>query len=116
MCLSRSPLMELYKVLGQSGYSLTCVVTVTGAENPSIAYQWTKNNGTHNQIQVGTDRVLSFSPLRVSDAGWYTCQATVSPCSITKMDTQDVILQSEFSYYTKAINTEGLIQSMHTED
>ena len=82
-------------MLGQSGYSLTCGVTVTGTANPSITYQWTKNNGT--QTQVGADRVLSFSPLRLSDAGRYTCQATVGPCSITKMDTQDVILQSEFN-------------------
>ena len=78
-------------MLGQSSYSLICGV----AANSSITYQWTKNNGTH-QTQVGTDRVLSFSPLTLSDAGWYTCQATVSPCNITKMDTQLVTLQSEF--------------------
>ena len=84
------------KVLGQSGYSLTCGVAVTGADsaNPSITYQWTKDNGT--QTQAGTDRVLSFSPLRLSDAGRYTCQATVNPCSITGMDTQDVTLQGGF--------------------
>ena len=89
------------KVLGQSGYSLTCGVTVAGADagNPSIAYQWTKDNGMRTQTQVGTDRVLSFSPLRLSDAGRYTCQATVtSPCTITKMDTQDITLQSELNY------------------
>ena len=84
-------------VLGQS-YSLTCNVTVTGADagNPTITYRWTKNN--HGaQTQIGTDRVLSFSPLRLSDAGRCTCQATVtvSPCSNTGMDTQDVTLQSE---------------------
>ena len=86
-------------MVGQSGYSLTCGVTVTGAENPSLTYQWTKNDGTHSQVQVGTDRVLSFSPLRVSDAGQYTCQATAvsSSCSITKMATDHVTLQSEFS-------------------
>ena len=81
--------------LGQSGYSLTCDVTVTGAENPSITYQWAKNDGTDTQIHAGTDRVLSFSPLSLSDAGRYTCLATVSPCSITKMGTHDVTLQSE---------------------
>ena len=81
--------------LGQSGYSLTC--GVTGAENlsPSITYQWTKNNGT--QTQVGADRVLSFSPLRLSDVEQYTCQATVSSPylnnDITTMDTQNITLQ-----------------------
>ena len=83
--------------MGQN-YSLTCSVTVTGADagNPSITYQWTKNNGT--QTQVGTDRVLSFSPLRLSDAGWYTCQATTAgPCNITGMHMQDVTLQGGFN-------------------
>ena len=83
--------------MGQSGYTLTC--GVAGAENlsPSITYQWTKNNGT--QTQVGTARVVSFSPLWLSDAGQYTCHATVrSPDlnnDITMMDTQDVIPQSK---------------------
>ena len=84
------------KALGQN-YSLTCGVTVTeaGNPNPSITYQWTKNNGT--QTQVEADRVLSFSPLRLSDAGRYTCQATVSlSCRASiKMATHDVTLQSE---------------------
>ena len=78
--------------------------SVSGAENlnPSITYQWTKNmNGTQTQIQVGADNILSFSPLRLSDAGWYTCQATVSSPyfnnNITMIDTEDVALQSEFS-------------------
>ena len=84
------------KVLGESGYSLRCGVIVTGTANPSMTYQWTKNNGI--QTQVGTDEVLSFSPLRLSDAGRYTCQVTVGPCSITGMDTQDITLQSELNY------------------
>ena len=83
--------------LGQNGCSLIC--GVTGAENlsPSITYQWTKNNGT--QTQVGADRVLSFSSLRLSDAGQYTCQATVSSpylnSDITTMDTQNITLQKQ---------------------
>ena len=95
-------------MLGQN-YSLICNVTVTGADtgDPSITYQWTKDNGTQT---LGTDRVLSFSPLRLSDAGQYTCQATVSPCSIIEMDTQNVILQSEFNRTELAI--EGFFVSM----
>ena len=88
-------------MLGQSGYSHTC--GVTGAENlnPSITYQWTKNNGTLTQIQIGADpKVLSFSSLRFSDAGQYTCQTTVSSPflnnDITMTDSQDITLQSEF--------------------
>ena len=88
-------------MLGQNGYTLIC--SVCGAENfnPTITYQWTKNNGTETQIQVGDDPTLSFSPLRLSDAGRYTCQATVSSPqlnnSITMMDSHDVTFQSEFS-------------------
>ena len=95
-------------MLGQSGYSLTCGVEVTGMENPSITYQWIKNNGT--RTQVGTDRVLSFSLLRLSDAGQYTCWATVSSsCNITKTDTQDITLQSEFYYnYAGAYELPGM--------
>ena len=84
----------------RQSYSLTC--GVTGAENlnSSITYQWTKNAGT--QTQVGADRVLSFSPLWLSDAGGYTCQVTVSSPylinNITMMGTQDVRLQSEFRH------------------
>ena len=82
-------------ILGQS-YSLTCGVTGVENLNSSITYQWTNNNGT----QMGTDRVLSFSPLRLSDAGRYTCQATISSPylidDITMMDTHDVRIQSKF--------------------
>ena len=91
-------------MLGQSN-SLTC--SVSGAENlnPSITYQWTKNNGTQTQIQnqgPGADpKVLSFSPLRLSDAGRYNCQATISSPylnnNITVNVTEDVMLQSEFN-------------------
>ena len=66
-------------MLGQNGYSLTCVVYGVENINPSITYQWTKNNGTQTQLQVGaTPKVLSFSPLRLSDAGQYTCLVIVA--------------------------------------
>ena len=88
-------------MLGQSGYSLTCGVTGTGNLNPSVSYQWTKNNGTQTQIQVGADpKVLTFSPLRPSDAGRYTCQGTVNSTflnnDIIMTRSQDITLQSEF--------------------
>ena len=90
-------------MLGQNGYSLVCGVNGAGNLNSSITYQWTKNNGTQTQIQVRTGidfKVLSFSPLRLSDAGQYTCQAIVSSPylsdNITMMDSQDVTVQSGF--------------------
>ena len=58
-------------------YSLTC--TVTGVERLTdaggmVAYQWLKNAAVVSGQTVAT---LSFSPLTFSDAGSYTCQATV---------------------------------------
>ena len=87
-------------MLGKSDYSLTCGVGGAANLNPSITYQWTKNNGTQTQLQVRPDpKILSFSPFRLSDAGRYTCQATVSSPylnnDITMMDSHDVTLQSE---------------------
>ena len=85
-------------MLGQS-YSLICGVTRAENLDSSIAYQWTKNNGTQTQVPSGAE-TLSFSILRFSDAGQYTCQATVSSPhlndDITMMDTHNVTLQSEF--------------------
>ena len=65
-------------MLGQSGYSLTCEVTGDENLNPTITYQWTRDNG-NTQTQVGTNsNSLSFSSLSLSDAGQYTCSVTVS--------------------------------------
>ena len=90
--------------LGQSSYSLICDVNGAESLNPTITYRWTKHNGTLTQIQQdgANPEVLSFSPLRLSDAGQYACQATVSSPFLnndtTTMDTQDVRFQSEFRY------------------
>ena len=63
-------------VAGQS-CTLVCTMSGVGGSNPTISYQWTKNNGTI-QTQVGNNSdTLSFSSLRLSDAGQYTCQITV---------------------------------------
>ena len=73
--------------LGQS-YSLTCVVTeVDGPITPAI-YQWMKDG-----IAVDyTGPTLSFSPLRLTDTGQYTCQVTVN--GMTFSGTKDIRLPS----------------------
>ncbi len=56
-------------------YSLMC--NISGAENldPIITYRWTKNNGTQAYYVVGKNsNILSFSSLRLSDAGKYFCE------------------------------------------
>ena len=92
-------------VLKQNNYTLTCNVTVAEHLCPyTTTYQWTKHNSTVTQLQVGADHesnTLSFSPLRLSDAGQYTCQATVHSFrknyDITVMESQNVRIQSELS-------------------
>jgi hypothetical protein len=58
-----------------SMHSLTC--TVTGAErlNATLIYQWYRNSET---LSDETMETLSFQSLVISDAGSYTCQATVT--------------------------------------
>jgi hypothetical protein len=51
-------------------YSLDC--SVSGTSNPAT-YQWFDNNST----QLTNINQLQFSPLRASDAGMYTCRATI---------------------------------------
>ena len=86
-------------MLGQN-YTLTCRVFATGNLCPHITYQWTKNNGTLVQLETETS-TLSFSPLRLSDAGQYACQAAISiyyqnnDIIALVMDSQDIRLTSE---------------------
>ena len=86
--------------LGQNGYSLTCGVSGAGNLSPTITYRWTRDNGT--QTQVGTNsNTLSFSPLRLSDVGQYTCGVTItspflnSEITMGSSNSQTVTLQSE---------------------
>ena len=56
-------------------YSLTC--TVTGAEGltgSTITYRWFNDGGV---VSGQTMETLSFTSLTFSDAGRYTCEATV---------------------------------------
>ena len=63
-------------VAGQS-YTLHCNVIGIEKFTPILSYKWTKNNGTLTHI--GSDsKTLSFSPLRLSDAGQYFCHVAAS--------------------------------------
>ena len=83
-------------VVGQTGTTLSC--DVSGADNlrPMITYQWSKD---HEPLQGGESRVLTLSPLRLSHAGNYTCNATVSSTlldeNISASSHQIVTIQSE---------------------
>lgn len=84
--------------VGQNqGYTLTCKALVADHLCPFVSYQWTKDNGTVTQPENDT---IMFSPLRLSNAGRYMCQAIV--CSIrfanevTLMKSYEVRIQSKF--------------------
>ena len=60
-------------------YSLACNVSGVDNLDPTVTYGWIKNNGTQTHYAVGIkSNVLSFSSLRISDAGNYTCKVTVN--------------------------------------
>ena len=88
-------------MVGQTGNTLTCDVSGADNLNPTITYQWTRNDGS-TQTPVGTSsNTLSLSPLRLSNAGDYTCNATVSSTLLnddipaSADNTQRVTIQSE---------------------
>ena len=64
-------------MVGQTGNTLTCDVSGADSLNPTITYQWTRNNGI-TQTPVGNSRVLTLSPVRLSNAGDYNCSVTVN--------------------------------------
>ena len=65
-------------------YSLTCIVS--GARVTS--YQWWKD-GTVLSV---TAPILSFSPIILSDAGWYSCNVTVD--GVVYSDDENVFTSS----------------------
>ena len=84
--------------VGES-YSLTCTVTGADRLNPTITYQWFKDNTV---VSGETQSTLSFSSLSLSHAGQYRCDVTVSSTllsqSITEMsNTHDLTLQSKYN-------------------
>jgi hypothetical protein len=96
-------------MLGQNGYTLTCRVFVTNNFcNPSITYQWIMNNDT-SAVQIGAEPdILFFYSLRLSDAGLYTCYATInSPTlsgDISATASHEVKIQSELKFKSYTIH------------
>ena len=108
-------------MLGHNGYTLTC--SVSGAENlnPFVTYQWTKDNGTQTQIQDGSDpRTISFTPLRLSDVGRYTCQASISSpylnSDIIETGFLDVTILSKFVFINNHINIISILYTVKTSE
>ena len=84
--------------VGES-YSLTCTVTGADRLNPTITYQWFKDNTV---VSGETQSTLSFSSLSLSDSGQYRCDFTVgstllNQSIIAMSNTQDLTLQSKYN-------------------
>ena len=87
-------------MVGQTGNTLACVVSGADNLNPTITYQWTRyDDSTLTLVEINSN-TLTLSPLRLSNAGDYTCSVTVhsnllnSP--ITRSATQGVdMIQSK---------------------
>ena len=86
-------------------YTITCTVNIIQPLIASLAIQWNKlNSNVLNTLSGNTVSSLTFTSLNTSDAGIYTCQATVSIPDIatTSNSTNTAIqLQSKsFKYIT----------------
>ena len=97
-------------MLGETGYSLTCKMITGNKVFPTytMSYRWTKNINNITAMQLGAmSDTLSFSSLRVSDSGLYTCHATIIISSrslsrnnnITLIGSHNVTIQSELSLF-----------------
>ena len=59
---------------------------------------WTRQDGSHVSAISGSSLLLIFNPLRTSDAGHYTCTATVlvpDVLTVSGEESLEVIVQSE---------------------
>ena len=78
-------------------YVLSCTVTGFGRLNPTIVYQWFKDNTV---VSGETQSSVTFPFLSLSDAGRYRCDVTVSSNSLSQSisamsNTKVLILQSK---------------------
>ena len=98
-------------MVGQTGNTLTCDVSGADNLNPTITYQWTRNDGS-TQTRVGTNsNILTLSPLGLSNAGNYTCSTTVNSTLLnndiitSSGNTQSVMIQGELINLKLAISS-----------
>ena len=72
-----------------------------------VTYQWLKNGAV---VLDQTMATLSFSPLTFSDAGSYTCQATVTPSLLSDPITTSISNSVDVQLTCKLLlNTKSII-------
>ena len=75
-----SPITGSGTATAGESYSLECTVTVTGStDQPTITWLMGPMNNmiTSGVVTTGSMSTLTFNPLSASDAGTYTCRATL---------------------------------------
>ena len=90
-------------MVGQTGNTLTCGVSGDEKLNLTITFQWTRYNGS-TSTQVGTElmKSLPLSPLRLSDAGNYSCSliSILLNNPVTAENIQSMIIQSRHVFFS----------------
>ena len=86
-------------------YTITCTVNIIQPLITSLTIQWNKlNSNVLNTLSGNTVSSLTFTSLNTSDAGIYTCQATVSiPDIATTINSTNTAIQLQsksFKYIT----------------
>ena len=74
-------------------YTLTC--TVTGGGN---TYQWFRNG---SPLISQTSAILSFSPLRQTDNGSYTCEAMKSFVAVRSTNIMRIAVEGDMIQHTR---------------
>ena len=81
--------------------SLTCSVTLPGTVSGSPVFQWAGPGDTPTPAAPSTSgqvvtSTLTLSAVRTSQAGQYTCTASVEGTTLTKRSTVDINVQSKW--------------------
>ena len=71
--------------------SITCSATLPAELTGDILFQWDGPGGT---LSIGLENTLVISSIHSSQAGQYTCTASISFFVISK--TMDIIVQGEY--------------------
>ena len=80
--------------------SLTCSITLPGAVNGTAVFQWVGPGDTSTPADPSTSgqvvtSTLTFSAVRTSQAGEYTCTASVEGTTLTNSTTVDITVLSK---------------------
>ena len=80
-------------MVGQTGNTLTCYASShVGNLNSTAIYHWIRNNIT---ILINNSSKFILSPLRLSDAGDYTCSILLNNMSVSAENNRSVVIESE---------------------